>query len=297
MNPILAIILVATLNGPIKAPVTREFTLGPGEIISTTTFPADSGATIVIVPGLIGSTFGFRHVIPPLAERGYRIIVVDVLGAGRSSKPIKADYSLASQSRRVETVLDSLEVRNAVVVANALGGSVVFRLALRRPDLIRNIVGIDTGVSENVATAGLRRALRFGPIIKLFGARRILLGKIKEGLIDGSHDPQWVTPDVVAQYAAPYHEDPGHMMRVLNSMAASKEPEPLGAQLANLTTPLLLLVGTHKSALSEEKVELLRSAIPNFSLLRIEAAGQFIHEEQPACVVDAILSVVEAGRP
>jgi pimeloyl-ACP methyl ester carboxylesterase len=294
VNLVLIGLLTAALTGPSRPPLTRDFTLAPGEVISTTIFHAESGATIVIVPGLIGSSYGFRHVVPALAERGHRVIIVDVLGAGRSSKPVKADYTLLAQSRRVEAVLDSLQVRNSVMVAHALGGSVVYRLALRRPDLIHSIVGIDAGASDNVATSGLRRALRLAPIIKFFGARRVLIGKIKDGLIDASYDPAWVTPDVVAHYAAAYQEDAGHMLRVLNAMAAAREPELLIPQLTNLYTPVLLLVGSHKSALAAEKIELLRTSLPNFRVQRIEAGGQFLHEEQPSCVVGAILSVVES---
>jgi pimeloyl-ACP methyl ester carboxylesterase len=274
------------------SPTTREFTLAPGETIATTTFAGDS-STIVIVPGLLGSVYGFRQITPKLVERGHRVIIVDVLGAGASSKPAKADYSLTTQSRRVETVLDSLGARNALVVAQALGGSISYRLAAHRPDIVRAIVGIDAGAAEEASTSGLRKALKFAPLIRLFGARRTLVGRVREGLIEGSANPAWVTNDVVNEYTAPYRQDAGHMLRVLQAIAASKEPEQLEPLLPAIAAPVLLLVGDHPSALAPEKIELLRSRLPNFTLQRVENAGQHPHEERPDVVVEAVLRAVK----
>jgi pimeloyl-ACP methyl ester carboxylesterase len=287
--------LLLTAIAQTAPPLTREFMLAPGEMISTTTFAGDSSRTIVIIPGMLGSAYGFRHVAPQLAERGYRVIVVDMLGTGGSSQPARANYSLTAQSRRVETVLDSLQVRSAVVVAQAVGGSIAYRLTAHRPDLVRAIVGIDAGASEVAATSGVRNAMRFAPLIRLLGARRILTGKIKEGLIDASYDATWVTPEVVAGYAAPYRENAGQMLKVLNAMADAKEPEAIAPNLPSIKVPVLLLVGTTPKVLAPEKIEVLRKGLPNFTLERVPRAGQIINEEQPQVVIDAVLRVAESS--
>ena len=106
MKSLYALMFVAA--GPtLEPPVVRNFTLGAGETIRATLYEVSDSAgaapaTIVIVPGMLGSTFGFRNVVSPLTERGYRVIIVDLLGSGGSGKPPKADYSLTTQSRRLE---------------------------------------------------------------------------------------------------------------------------------------------------------------------------------------------------
>ncbi len=290
---------VAVAPGP---PSTRVFALAANENIHVTRYDGGSKTPVVIVPGLVGGAYAFRQVAPQLAERGHPVFIIDMLGAGGSSKPQRADYSLTAQSRRVETVLDSLGITNAIVVAQALGGSISYRLAIRRPDLVKSIVGIDAGASEQAATSGIRKAMKFATLIKFFGAKRILVGKVKDGLIDASADPAWVTPEIVKEYTAAYREDAGAMLKVLQTMSGTKEPELLVPTLPNLKMPVLLLVGTAENSLSAEKIEILRSGMPNFTLRRVEGAGQFIHEEKPDAVIQAVveMDVVVAttgGRP
>src|SRR5438876_164671 len=74
---------------------------------------AGRGAPVVLIPGLFGSAFGFRKLVPLLVSAGYRTIVIEPLGVGASARPEKANYSLTAQADRIAAVLDSLHVRNA----------------------------------------------------------------------------------------------------------------------------------------------------------------------------------------
>ena len=62
---------------------------------------AGSGKPVAVIPGLFGASFTFRKVVPLLAAQGFRPIVIEPLGTGFSSRPLKADYSLAAQAHRL----------------------------------------------------------------------------------------------------------------------------------------------------------------------------------------------------
>src|SRR5216117_9367 len=111
-----------------KVPLTRTESLA----VAT----AGAGEPVVLIPGLFGSEFGFRKLVPLLNAAGYRTIVIEPLGVGSSGRPAHANYSLTAQADRIAAVLDSLGVRRALVVAHSIGGSEAFRLAYRRPDLV-----------------------------------------------------------------------------------------------------------------------------------------------------------------
>src|SRR2546421_11339776 len=66
--------------------------LSPAESVAVTV--TGTGDPVVLVPGLFGSAFGYRAVIPLLTDAGYRAIVVEPLGIGSSARPEHADYSL-----------------------------------------------------------------------------------------------------------------------------------------------------------------------------------------------------------
>jgi pimeloyl-ACP methyl ester carboxylesterase len=221
------------------------------------------------------------------------VIIVDVLGAGISTKPEKGDYSLTAQSIRVEHVLDSLNVRNATVLSHAVSGSIAYRLALHRPDQVRAVVAIDGGASEHAATSGIRKAMSWAPLIKLFGAKRILVGKVKGQINDSSGDRSWLTQEVLDEYTAPYRDNAGHMLKVMRAMADSEEPEQLTPNLPNIQAQVILMVGNKPAdkVLSAEKIEVLRNGLKNLRVETIDGAGVFIQEERPETVVSTVLSV------
>jgi haloalkane dehalogenase len=59
----------------------------------------------------------YRNFIPPLVEAGYRVIVPDLLGAGRSDKPERpGDYRIRRHAERTEQLLESLDLWDATLV-------------------------------------------------------------------------------------------------------------------------------------------------------------------------------------
>ena len=142
---------------------TFSLALAPAESVEVTA--SGTGDPVVLVPGLFGSAFGYRTLIPLLTDAGYQAIVVEPLGIGGSARPEHADYSLTAQADRIAAALDRLGVRHAVVVAHSLGASMAFRLAYRRPDLVAGIVSLDGGPAEGAATRAFRRAMKLAPWI------------------------------------------------------------------------------------------------------------------------------------
>src|SRR3989449_4787775 len=117
--------------------------VAPAESLSVET--AGRGDPVVLIPGLFGSAFGFRKVVPLLVAAGYRTIVIEPLGVGASARPEKANYSLTAQADRIAAVLDSLHVRGALVLAHSIGGSEAFRLAYPRAELLGALLSTHGG--------------------------------------------------------------------------------------------------------------------------------------------------------
>lgn len=269
-------------------PAGRYVAVAPAESLRVTIEGA--GAPVVFLPGLFGSAFGFRRVVPLFADAGWRTIVVEPLGVGGSSRPERADYSLTAQAARVAATLDSLGVRHAVLVAHSVGGSIALRLAVARPDLVAGIVSLEGGPAEAAATPGFRRAMSFAPWIKLFGGMRLIRGQIRRYLAAASGDPGWVTDDVVAGYAAGAAADVGAALKAYIGMAGAREPQALRPRLAEIRCPVRLLVGAvpHPSAVPQRELELLAASLPHFAIDSLPGVGHFPQEERPAAVLEAV---------
>jgi pimeloyl-ACP methyl ester carboxylesterase len=212
----LAILLVAD-----SAPAPQAFMVPVAARESLSVETAGAGEPVVLVPGLFGSAFGFRKVVPLLNAAGYRTIVVEPLGIGASARPNPAHYSLAAQFKRIAAVLDTLHVQGALLVGHSIGGAEVLRLAHRRPDLVRGLVTIESGPTEWTITPAVRRALRFAPWIKLFGGVRLLQRKVRSLLLESSGDSTWVTDDGIARYTGGASKDLDATLEAYLAMAGS----------------------------------------------------------------------------
>ncbi len=283
---IAALLLIVALD---TAAVPQDITVRPGETLRTTSIGAGP-STVVFIAGIFGGAFGYRHLTGPLAEQGFRCIVVEPLGFGFSSHPGKADYSFTAQTERVGMVLDSLGVTTAIVIGQSSGAAIAYRLAILRPDLVTAVLSINGGPAESAATPGLKKALRFGGFLtKLMVGHGTLRGKVRDDLRKNSGDASWVTEDVVDQYTAGQADDIKGSIDGLRRMSKAVESQSLRERLSETQVPVRLLIGAmpHPSSVPASEVDLLRNSITDFRIDSVPGVGQYIHEEQPAAVLAA----------
>jgi pimeloyl-ACP methyl ester carboxylesterase len=275
------------------APTVHDIPVAPGEVVRATV--SGVGPPVVLVPGLVSSAFAFRNLVPVLGANGLRVIIVEPLGVGWSSRPGQADYSLTAQAGRIATALDALGVRGAVVMGHALSVSMVFRLALLRPDLVSGIVANNGGPEEVAATSGVRKAARFAFLIRLFGGTGRLRKELEKGLRGTAGDTTWITRETLDAYAAPGVRDLGATLGVLKGLARARD-DSLAPRLPAIAVPVHLLVGAapHGSGIKPAHAALLRERLPRLVVDSIPGAGLHLHEERPDIVAGALLAM--AGR-
>jgi pimeloyl-ACP methyl ester carboxylesterase len=277
--------------------VIRDIEVAPGEILRTTS--SGTGEPLVLIPGIFGAAYGYRRITGPLVARGYRTIVIEPLGYGFSSHPKKADYSFTAQTRRISKALDQLGVKQALFVAQSSGAAIAFRLAILRPDLVRGLLSIDGGPAESAATPGMKKAFKFGGMITKFAVDESKLRHdVRKEIVRNSGDTTWVTDAVIRGYTAGQTADMNGSIDAFHKMSKSKETEPLASRLHELEQPVRLLVGTvpHPAEVTHDQRVLLSSKLPDFQADSVHGSGQYIQEEQPVAVIDAVTELDKASR-
>jgi pimeloyl-ACP methyl ester carboxylesterase len=88
-----------------------------------------TGAPVVLIHGLGGSTYSWRFIAPVLA-RSHRVIALDLKGFGRSSKAFDTQYAAADQARLVATFLARRNLSGVTLVGHSFGGQVALLTAL-----------------------------------------------------------------------------------------------------------------------------------------------------------------------
>ncbi|HET8815074.1 MAG TPA: alpha/beta hydrolase [Solirubrobacterales bacterium] len=108
---------------------------------------------LVLVHGLLMNRRMFDRLGPELANRGNRVVTVDMLGHGRSDRPEDLRlYSMPLFARQVVALLDHLEEESAVVGGTSLGANIALELATRSPKRARALF-IEMPVLDNALSA------------------------------------------------------------------------------------------------------------------------------------------------
>ena len=103
------------------------------------------GKPVVMVHGNPTWGYLYRNFIPPLTEAGFRCIVPDHLGFGRSDKPdAPVLYQVPRHAQRLEALLESLDLSDATLVSQDWGGPTGFYWATRHPERIASLCVLNT---------------------------------------------------------------------------------------------------------------------------------------------------------
>ncbi|MGH2956333.1 MAG: alpha/beta fold hydrolase [Solirubrobacterales bacterium] len=176
---------------------------------------------LVLIHGLLMNRRMFERLGPAMAERGNRVVTVDLLGHGTSDRPPEmVHYSMAFFAQQVIGLLDHLELDKAVIGGTSLGANVSLTATKDFPERVKAMM-IEMPVLDNallaaaVTFAPIMVALRLGtPLLKVVSS---LAGRIPRTnmLIDIGLD--WLRQDPVPSNAvleglflgasAPHHDE------------------------------------------------------------------------------------------
>lgn len=103
--------------------------------------PANAnGHTVMLLHGKNFSGAYWEQTAKTLAENGYRVIIPDQVGFGKSSKPDHLQYSFQLLCQNTKTILDTLGIQKICVLGHSMGGMVATRFILMYPELIEKFI-------------------------------------------------------------------------------------------------------------------------------------------------------------
>jgi haloalkane dehalogenase len=243
-----------------------------------------AGPPVVMLHGEPTWSFLYRKVMGPLLEAGYRCIVPDLPGFGRSDKPLDEHwYSYDNHTSAVASLLEELDLRDVTLVMQDWGGPIGLRVAtIVLPERVARLVVMDTGVFD-----GRQRMsdgwYRFRDFVQR--TPDLPIGVLIRG---GCKVPP--TAEVVRAYEAPFPDQSSKAgARVFPELIPLAPDAPGAAQgravmeaLARESRPTLVLWADSDPALPLEPVgRLVHGLIPAAEELTVVAdAGHYLQEDQ-----------------
>ena len=138
----------------------------------------EGSRVVVLLHGLLLSQRMHEPLARALAERGNRVITLDLLGHGRSERPLDPQcYSMTFFGEQVIALLDHLEVDEAVVLGTSLGANTAIEAAAIAPERLRGMV-IEMPVLDG---ALLACALAFTPLMVALSLGEPLMRLLQAG--------------------------------------------------------------------------------------------------------------------
>lgn len=242
------------------------------------------GPPVLLVHGEPTWGYLWRKVMPPLLAAGYRCVVPDLPGFGRSDKPVDDGwYTFDRHTDAIVTLIDELDLRDTTLVCHDWGGPIGLRVAsIERPERFSRLVAMDTGLF----TGRQRMSDAWNHFRDFIAAHRDV--RVEMPIRGGCATE--LSPEVVAAYTAPF-PDADHkagirsfppMIPMSPDAPGAAEGQATADYLRGDSRPALLFWGDSDNALPLEPVgrqvqSLLPAAAP---LSVVENAGHFLQEDR-----------------
>ena len=251
-----------------------------------------AGEPVIFIHGFPASSHLWRDVVRQMPT-GHRLVVLDLLGFGRSDRPEPANASAltaAAHAVRVHALMDELRIERTCLVGHAMGGAVAQWIALQWPDRVSRL-GLVNSVAFNAwprRGALLARTLCAAPGVGRALGVPLLAGLVHGSLLAGFAEKERARHSL-DQYLHAFTARLGVDVLAAQLRAMRDETVPaIGARLGNIQQPTSIVWGAADPFLSPGVGEQLRDAIPGASLELVPGARHFSPEDAPDRVAAAI---------
>lgn len=249
------------------------------------------GEPVIMVHGWDCSAFWWHHIVDPLAEAGYRVIIYDLKGHGFSDSDPLGAYTVKSFSEELKTLSDALELGPHHVLAFSLGPAIALDYTDTWPERVKSLVFFNFGVLSN-------NRFEMAVLVRLLDVvfNKVLRPIERLGL--------WIIPYVYARLVLAKNTplvsdvrlgtlslrccDPQAVRVSAQQLADPNVQDAIPRQMENLKQPVLLVAGEGDPVMLPERGRKLVGLAANGSFLKVPRCGHLILFELPELVVQIL---------
>jgi len=202
-----------------------------------------NGRAVLLLHGRNFPSSYWEPTIKALAAAGYRVVVPDQLGFGKSSKPL-APQSFDVLARHTRALLDSLALNRVDIVAHSMGGMLAVRFARSYPERVdRLVLAAPIGLEDYrnfVPPVETGRIMADEDKLTADGYRRQLVTNYSLTLPPGD-----ITPFVEARMRMKDAADYPRWLRAFVNSYQTIWGEPVVYEIPLLAQPVLFIMGAN----------------------------------------------------
>jgi len=269
-----------------------------------------NGGAVLLFHGRNFPSSYWEPVIKALADAGYRVIVPDQVGFGKSSKPL-AEKSFDDLARDTAYLLDQLHIDRVDIVAHSLGGMLAVRFSRAYPARVdRLLLEAPIGLEDYrvyVPPVTTERLLQVEDALTADGYRRQLVNNYSLTL-----PPDAITPFIESRMRIKEASDYPRWLRAFVNTYQMLYREPVAYEIPLLTQKTLFIMGANdhnapgrpyapeplraKMGENAKLAQALAAKMPNGKALVFEGIGHLVHLEATEKFNAAMLAFLNADR-
>jgi pimeloyl-ACP methyl ester carboxylesterase len=223
-----------------------------------------AGPTVILLHGGMGNSSNWGYQVPALMENGYRVVVIDSRGHGRSTRD-EQPYSYELMGTDVLAVMDTLSIEKAALVGWSDGACTALLLADQYPSRVAGVFYF----ACNMDPSGTKEFV-FTPIIGR------CLSRHKKDYAELSS-----TPEQFDAFSAAV------------GVMQSTQPNYSADDLARISVPVTVVQSEHDEFIKREHAEYLARSIPNAEYVFLPGVSHFAPIQRPELFNDAILGFLK----
>jgi pimeloyl-ACP methyl ester carboxylesterase len=241
-----------------------------------------AGVPMVFLHGFPASSRIWQSLLPHIRE-GHRLLLLDLLGFGRSDPPKGADVSVAGHATRLVQVLDRLGVANALLVGHDVGALIAWRVARMAPARVVALALLAPADPGHMA-----RAFKLGPL-----ARRsppaVARVALQRALRRGWYHEHGAGRAAEARATMRGLTAPALALHIAGLIQSAADP--LLDPASPPGVPVAIAAGEHDPWGAASTARRLGDGISGASCRILQEAGHFLADDAPAAVADLLHSL------
>lgn len=247
------------------------------------------GQPVLLIPGMMATTTFWKEIAEKLSAN-FQVILIDILGFGKSPAPEHITYS---EDEHVSSIFETLKEKKVndpvIAIGHSMGALLALSLAHKHPEVVKKLILISPPffkdkqeAHENISRfSSLHRTLLYGPIARMvcFLFCFLLRPATRIGVI-------WAFKDLPKQIAS------DTLLHAFHSYSKTLENivenQDVFSQVAEIKIPITIVYGEKDRRIIIENLEKIKSSNPKIEVKSYKEYSHQLPLQNPNLVVDLV---------
>ncbi|WP_257658095.1 alpha/beta fold hydrolase [Parapedobacter lycopersici] len=263
-----------------------------------------NGETVMLFHGKNFNGAYWGTTIDALTRAGYRVVVPDQIGFGKSTKPAHYQYSFQQLAQNTMKLLETLNISQVYLLGHSMGGMLAMRFTLMYPEVVKKLV-----LENPIGLEDWKLVAPYTAIDQLYQKElNADFNSVKKYQLDNYYDGKWRPEyDEWVYLLTGWVDHPDYPLVAWNNALTSDMifTQPVYYEMEQLKAPTLLIIGTRdRTAIGKQQVsETVRATmglyqhlgkaaqqrITGSSLVELENVGHMPHIEAFGRFIEPLL--------